>query len=80
MNVRYIWPMAALALLARTAIGSLEDVTAQGTASQTSEWNGGQFPAANAIDGDPGTFSHSDNNSPNNAWSWCSTKIGSSRE
>lgn len=53
-----------------SAVAELVDITSQGTASQTSEWNGGLYPAANAIDGDPGTFSHTDANTPNNAWEW----------
>ena len=36
--------------------------------NQTSEWNGGQFPAGNAIDGNSSTFSHTDTTTPNNRW------------
>jgi len=68
MKLPNIWLAVTFALFAGSALGALEDITAHGTASQTSEWNGGQFPAANAIDGDPGTFSHSDSNTPNNVW------------
>ena len=44
------------------------NITSEGTASQSTEWNDGQYPAANAIDGDLSTFSHTDANSPSNAW------------
>ncbi len=36
--------------------------------SQSSEYNGGQFPAANAMDGSATNFSHTDTNDPGNAW------------
>ncbi|MFT5412499.1 MAG: hypothetical protein ACI9NC_005247, partial [Verrucomicrobiales bacterium] len=55
-------------LLASSAIAELTEITDRGTASQTSEWNGGLFPASEAIDGDAATFSHTDANSSNNAW------------
>ena len=50
------------------AFGGLVEVAGLGTASQTSEWNGGQYPAGNAIDGDAGTFSHTNTTTPNNFW------------
>ncbi|YCM43813.1 CotH kinase family protein [Verrucomicrobiaceae bacterium 227] len=50
------------------APGGLVEVAGLGVASQTSEWNGGQFPAGNAIDGDSGTFSHTNTSTPNNHW------------
>ncbi len=45
------------------------DIARSGTASQTSEWNGGQYPARLAIDGNPATFSHTDSSTPGNSWS-----------
>jgi hypothetical protein len=59
-----------LALIALTwqACGQILEITDLGTASQTTEWQNGLFPAAGAIDGDPGTFSHTDSITPNNAW------------
>lgn len=50
------------------AFGGLVEVAGSGLASQTSEWNGGQFPAGNAIDGNSATFCHSNTTTPNNAW------------
>ena len=47
---------------------TLIDVSREGTASHTSEWNAGQFPAALAVDGDPNTFSHTDGSTANNGW------------
>ncbi len=62
--------MSALFVGLATGLTSanLVEVTSLGTASQTSEWRGGLFPAADAVDGDPGTFSHTDASTPNNAW------------
>lgn len=57
---------AALSLVSANA--ELIDVAPLGSASQTSEWNGGQYPAALAIDGDPSTFSHTDGPTVDNAW------------
>ena len=48
--------------------GGLVDVAGLGVADQTSEWNGGQYPAGNAVDGDSSTFSHTDSSTPDNAW------------
>jgi hypothetical protein len=36
--------------------------------SQSSEYNGGQFPAGNAMDGSASNFSHTDVNDAGNAW------------
>ncbi|MEZ5329974.1 MAG: CotH kinase family protein [Verrucomicrobiales bacterium] len=44
------------------------DITAEGKASQSTEYNGGAFPAANAVDGDTTTFSHTDVNTAGNHW------------
>ena len=57
-----------LSLGSSLAFGALVDVAGLGAASQTSEWNGGQFPAGNGIDGSSSTFSHSDTTTPNNSW------------
>lgn len=50
------------------ASGGLIEVAGLGVASQTSEWNGGQYPAGNAIDGNSGTFSHTNTTTPDNFW------------
>ena len=59
---------AILAALILPVQAELVEITADGTASQTSEWNGGVYPASLAIDGNPSTFSHSDATTPNNGW------------
>nr|NIP97651.1 hypothetical protein [Akkermansiaceae bacterium] len=61
--------LALLVVMASPCHAGLVNLAGRGTATQTSEWNGGQFPAALAIDGDPATFSHTDGPTPNNAWS-----------
>ena len=58
----------ALIALIWQACGQILDITDLGTASQTTEWQTGLFPAAGAIDGDSATFSHTDAITPNNAW------------
>ncbi|MDG2400164.1 MAG: CotH kinase family protein [Akkermansiaceae bacterium] len=50
------------------AFADLIEVAGLGRVNQTSEWNGGQFPAGNAIDGNSSTFSHTDTTTPNNRW------------
>ena len=40
----------------------------EGTASQSTEWNRGQFPAGNAIDGRSSSFSHTDADTVDNHW------------
>jgi hypothetical protein len=57
-----------LALMAPFAQAEQLDVAPLGTASQTSEWAGGLYPAALAIDGNPLTFSHTDASTPGNSW------------
>jgi hypothetical protein len=59
---------AVSVILAECSLAQSENISPDGTASQSSEWNNGQFPAANAIDGDTGTFSHTDSNSRDNHW------------
>ena len=46
----------------------LVEVAGLGVASQSSEWNGGVYPAGNAIDGISATFSHTNTTTPNNYW------------
>ncbi|MGK0185276.1 MAG: hypothetical protein ACI9R3_001052 [Verrucomicrobiales bacterium] len=60
----------AIALLFLTTIGFGEaiNIAAEGTASQSSEWNGGLFPASYAIDGDINSFSHTDTDTEDNHW------------
>lgn len=62
-----LWAIISFCLIVNCLAEQVE-ITAEGTPSQSSEWNGGEFPAANAVDGDPVTFSHSDRDTPNNAW------------
>ena len=57
-----------LSLGSSLAFGALVDVAGLGAASQTSEWNGGQFPAGNANDGSSATFSHTNTTTQNNSW------------
>lgn len=51
-----------------TSFSGLVEVARRGSASQTTEWNGGLFPAIGAIDGNGATFSHTDSSTPNNGW------------
>ncbi len=67
MEIFKTWILAMFSL-ACVAFGQVIEITDLGTASQTTEWQGGLFPAAEAIDGDSGTFSHTDSITPNNAW------------
>lgn len=55
-------------ILLATASAEVVDIASRGTASQSTEWNGGQYPAANAIDGNSATFSHTDLATAGNAW------------
>ncbi|MDF7806661.1 lamin tail domain-containing protein [Pontiellaceae bacterium B12219] len=49
--------------------GGESDVEITGfSVSQTTEWNDGEFPAENAVDGNTGNFSHTDSSTPNNYW------------
>lgn len=57
-----------LLLFSSSLCGELVEITSLGVATQTSEYNGGEFPAANAVDGALQTFSHTDGSTPNNAW------------
>ncbi|MDB4544338.1 discoidin domain-containing protein, partial [Akkermansiaceae bacterium] len=50
------------------ASGEFIEVAGSGTASQTSEYNGGLYPAGNAIDGNAATFNHTDITTANNHW------------
>jgi len=59
---------AAIYLVVGTVRAEFVEITDQGIATQSSEWNGGQFPAGNAVDGDPTTFCHTDGDTANNAW------------
>ena len=63
-----IFVACCLLLGPNLVLGELVEVAGLGTASQTSEWNGGLYPAGNANDGDPGTFSHTDTTTANNRW------------
>ncbi len=55
-------------LFAGTVFAQVVEITNLGTPSQTTNWPGGLYPPAQAIDGDPASFSHTDSVSPNNAW------------
>ena len=57
-----------LPALGVASVAQERNLSSEGTASQSSEWDGGQFPARNAIDGDTGTFSHTDSNTRDNHW------------
>lgn len=48
--------------------GELVEITNLGSPTQTSEYNDGEFPASNAVDGALQSFSHTDGSTPNNAW------------
>ena len=61
------WLLASITLT-WLAEAQVLDITMLGEVSQTTEWQGGLFPASNAIDGIPSTFSHTDSTTPNNAW------------
>lgn len=63
-----IIPVIAILLCQGSLSGAVLEITALGTASQTSEWNGGIYPAAFAVDGDPDTFSHTDITTRDNSW------------
>lgn len=60
--------VAALLFPSASSFAGLVEVAQLGTASQTTEWNGGLFPASGAIDGNAATFSHTDSSTPNNGW------------
>jgi len=47
---------------------ALIDITAKGTASQSTEYQGGRFPANLAVDGNLSTFSHTNTTTANNRW------------
>lgn len=60
--------MAWLSLFPVLSFAGLVEVARLGTASQTSEWNGGQYPADLAIDGNAMTFCHTDASTRDNGW------------
>ena len=68
---RLLSPAAAMAWLVFFPVRSfagLVEVARLGLVSQTSDWNGGQYPADLAIDGDGMTFCHTDASSRDNGW------------
>ena len=48
--------------------GQIMEITGLGAPAQTTDWPNGLYPAGKAVDGDPGTFSHTDAGTSNNAW------------
>ena len=60
--------MLALVTLTGLAGAQILEITDLGVASQTTEWQGGLYPASYATDGIPGTFSHTNSTTPNNTW------------
>ncbi len=61
-------PGGAALLLASLASAELIDIARKGHPYQSTEWNGGIYPAGLAVDGNPSTFSHTDVNSLANRW------------
>lgn len=57
-----------LQLFSMAVYGEAANIAAEGTASQSSEWNGGLYPAANGIDGDINSFTHTDSDTEDNHW------------
>ncbi|HUF63482.1 MAG TPA: CotH kinase family protein [Verrucomicrobiales bacterium] len=63
-----ILPAASALVLPFFSQAELIDITRLGHPSQSTEWNGGLYPAGLAVDGNSSTFSHTDLNSLANRW------------